>query len=205
MEERGVGMGIINNKKIVFRQKQISDFLFLQACWGHKKQYLKHSLNKHVLGLKNDFVIFNSEHFLEYFNRCSFFCFDTIYAGGSILFVSSDDNYKRLTLFFTVRSFQRFYIDKWSGGLVTNNLLEGKIPDVFIVSNLKYDTYLLKEASNRLTPVLCVEDSDHPVHKSFYSIFANDDKKDSIYLFYSLLTDSIIKSLLASYSSNLYR
>ncbi len=198
-------MGINNNNKLSSRQKQASDFLFLQACWGHKKQYLKHSLNKHILGLKNDFVIFNSEHFLEYSNRCSFFCFNTINTGGTILFISSDDNYKKLTLFYTLRSFQRFYVNKWFGGLVTNNLLGDKIPDVFIVSNLKYDTYVLKEASSKLIPVLCLEDSDHPLHKSFYSAFANDDKKDSIYLFYNLLTDSIIKSLLVVYSSNLYK
>jgi ribosomal protein S2 len=205
VEKRSAGMGINNNNKLSSRQKQASDFLFLQACWGHKKQYLKHSLNKHILGLKNDFVIFNSEHFLEYSNRCSFFCFNTINTGGTILFISSDDNYKKLTLFYTLRSFQRFYVNKWFGGLVTNNLLGDKIPDVFIVSNLKYDTYVLKEASSKLIPVLCLEDSDHPLHKSFYSAFANDDKKDSIYLFYNLLTDSIIKSLLVVYSSNLYK
>lgn len=198
-------MGITNNEKVFSRQKQASDFLFSQACWGHKKQYLKHSLNKHVLCLKNDFVIFNSEHFLEYSSRCSFFCFDTINTGGSILFISSDDNYKKLTLFYTFRSFQRFYVNKWCGGLVTNNLLGDKTPDIFVVSNLKYDTYVLKEASTKLIPVLCLEDSDHPLHKSFYSAFANDDKKDSIYLFYNILTDSIIKSLLVVYSSNLYK
>jgi ribosomal protein S2 len=198
-------MGVINNEKTPSSRRKTYDFLFLQACWGHKKQYLKHSLNKHVLGLKNDFVIFNSEHFLEYSSRCSFFCFNTINAGGTVLFISSDDNYKKLTLFFTLRSFQRFYVDKWFGGLVTNNLLADNIPDVFIVSNLKYDTYVLKEASSKLIPVLCIEDSDHPLHKSFYSVFANDDKKDSIYLFYSHLTDSIIKSLLTVYSSNLYK
>lgn len=198
-------MGIVKSKKITYRENQISDFLFSQSCWGHKKQYLKHSLNKHILGLKNNFVIFNNEHFLEYSNRCSLFCFNTINLGGSILFISSNDNYKRLTLFFTLRSFQRFYVDKWFGGLITNNLLSGKVPDVFVVSNLRRDTYVLKEASTRLIPVVCIEDSDHPLHKSFYSVFANDDKKDSIFLFYNLLSNSIVKSLLVKYSNSLYR
>ena len=196
-------MGVTKNNKMISKEKQISDFLFSQSCWGHKKQYLKHSLNKHVLGLKNNFVVFNSEHFLEYSNRCSFFCFNIINTGGTILFISSDDNYKKLTLFFTLRSFQRFYIDKWFGGLITNNLLGGKVPDIFVVSNLKYDTYVLKEASNKLIPVICIEDSDHPLHKSFYSAFANDDKKNSIHFFYSILTDSIIKSLLVKYANSL--
>ncbi len=198
-------MGVINNKKVISKEKQISDFIFSQSCWGHKKQYLKHSLNKHVLGLKNDFVVFNSEHFLEYSNRCGFFCFNIINAGGTVLFISIDDNYKKLTVFFTLRSSQHFYINKWFGGLITNNLLNNKLPDVFIVSNLKYDSYVLKEASSKLIPVLCIEDSDHPLHKSFYSTFANDDKKDSIHLFYTYLTDSIIKSLLVNHSNNLCR
>jgi ribosomal protein S2 len=205
MEKRGFRMGIIANKIFIPKEKQISDFLLSQSCWGHKKQYLKHSLNKHVLGLKNDFVIFNSEHFLEYSVRCSFFCFNTINNGGSILFVSSHDDYKRLTLFFTLRSFQRFYIDKWFGGLITNNLLDVKTPDIFVVSNLKYDTYVLKEACKKLIPVISIEDSDHPLNKSFYSAFASDDRKDSIYLFYTILTDSIIKSLLIKYSNSLYK
>ena len=198
-------MGIVKNNKLVLKEKQVSDFLLLQSCWGHKKQYLKHSLNKHILGLKNDFVVFNSEHFLEYSNRCNFLCYNTISVGGSILFVSSDDNYKKLTLFFTIRSSQRFYTNKWIGGLITNNLLDEKIPDIFIVSNLKHDTFVLKEASSRLIPVVCLEDSDHPLNKSFYSAFANDDRKDSIYLFYNLLTDVIIKSLLVKYSNSLYK
>lgn len=198
-------MGIVKNNKLVLKEKQVSDFLFFQSCWGHKKQYLKHSLNKHILGLKNDFVVFNSEHFLEYSNRCNFLCYNTISVGGSILFVSSDDNYKKLTLFFSIRSSQRFYTNKWIGGLITNNLLDEKIPDIFIVSNLRYDTFVLKEASSRLIPVICLEDSDHPLNKSFYSAFANDDRKDSIYLFYDLLTDTIIKSLLVKYSNNLYK
>ena len=96
-------MGVTKNNKMISKEKQISDFLFTQSCWGHKKQYLKHSLNKHVLGLKNNFVVFNSEHFLEYSNRCSFFCFNIINTGGTILFISSDDNYKKLTLFFTLQ------------------------------------------------------------------------------------------------------
>lgn len=196
-------MGIINNKKSCFKEKQISDFLFSQSCWGHKKQYLKHSLNKHVLGLKTKFVVFNSEHFLEYSSRCGYFCFNTVYFGGTILFVNSNDNYKRLTLFFTLRSLQRFYVDKWFGGLITNNLLGEKLPDLFVVSNLKHDTYVLKEASRKLTPVVCIEDSDHALHKGFYSVFGNDDSTDSIYFFYNLLTDSIIKSLLLRYSNDL--
>lgn len=198
-------MGITKSNKLVLKEKQVSDFLFLQSCWGHKKQYLKHSLNKHILGLKNEFVVFNGEHFVEYSNRCSFLCFNTINAGGSILFISSEDKYRNLTLFFTCRSFQRFYTSKWIGGLVTNNLLDEKIPDVFVASNLKHDTYVLKEAQSRLIPVICLEDSDHPLNKSFYSAFANDDRRDSIYLFYTILTDVIVKSLLAKYSNKLFR
>jgi ribosomal protein S2 len=205
MEKRSFGMGIIKDNKLILKKNQTSDFLFFQSCWGHKKEYLKHSLNKHILGLKNDFVVFNSEHFVEYSNRCSFLCFNTINVGGSILFVSSDDNYKALTFFFTTRSFQRLYTNKWIGGLITNNLLDEKLPDIFIVSNLKDDTFVLKEASSRLIPVICLEDSDHPLNKSFYSAFANDDRKDSIYFFYSLLTNTIIKSLLVKYSNSLHK
>jgi ribosomal protein S2 len=203
MEKRGFRMGVICKKSFPLNDNQLSDFLFSQSYWGHKKQYLNHSLNKHVLGLKNDFVVFNNQHFLEYSNRCSFFCFNTVYSGGNVFFVSSEDVYKKLTLFFTSRSFQYCYVDKWFGGLITNNLLGGKAPDIFVVSNLKQDTFILKEALNKLVPVICIEDSDHSLHKSFYSSFANDDKKDSIHFFFGIITDSILKSLLFKYSKSL--
>jgi len=196
-------MGIIPKNKILTKEKQISDFLSSHSCWGHKKQYLKHTSNKHVLGLRNSFVIFNGEHFLEYSNRCSFFCFNTINIGGSIVFINSNVNYKKLTLFFACRSLQRFYVDKWLGGLITNNLFYGDVPDILIVSNLNRDTLVLKEASSKLIPVVCIEDSDHPLHKSFYSVFANDDKKDSIHFFYGSLSNSIIKSFLVKHSHSL--
>ena len=196
-------MGVVLKNKIVSKEKQVSDFLLSHSCWGHKKQYLKHALNKHILGLRNDFVVFNGEHFLEYSSRCNFFCFNTINIGGTVLFINSDNNYKKLTLFFALRSLQRFYIDKWFGGLITNNLLHDSAPDILIVSNLGEDTLVLKEASSKLIPVICIEDSDHPLHKSFYSAFANDDKKDSIHLFYVGLTNSILKSSLVKYSNSL--
>lgn len=198
-------MGITFKNKTAPKEKQISDFLLSHSCWGHKKQYLKHALNKHVLGLRNGFVVFNGEHFLEYLNRCSFFCFNAVNIGGTVLFINFDNNYKKLTLFFALRSLQRFYIDKWLGGLITNNLLRDGAPDILIVSNLSGDNVILKEASSKLIPIICMEDSDHPLHKSFYSAFANDDKKDSIHLFYVALTNSIVKSSLVRYSSSLYK
>ena len=203
MEERCFRMGIIAKNPSSFKQNQVSDFLFSQSFWGHSKQYFNYSLNKHVLGLKNNFIVFNSEHFLEYSNRCGFFCFNTVYNGGKFLFVSSEENYKKLTFFFTVRSFQRFYVDKWVGGLITNNLFDDYVPDVIITSNLKRDTYILKESSCKLIPIVCIEDSDHVLNKSFYSSFANDDKKHSVHLFYKTLTDSMIKSLLFKYSKDM--
>jgi ribosomal protein S2 len=155
--------------------------------------------------LRNDFVVFNGEHFLEYLNRCCFFCFNTINIGGTILFINSDNNYKKLTLFFSLRSLQRFYIDKWLGGLLTNNLFNNSVPDILIVSNLSQDTLILKEASSKLIPIICMEDSDHSLHKCFYSAFANDDKKDSIHLFYAALTNSMLKSFLLKYSNSLHK
>lgn len=196
-------MGVAFKKSFSFNENQASDFLFSQSYWGHKKRYLNHSLNKHVLGLKNDFIVFNNQHSLEYSSRCGLFCFNTVYNGGNVFFVSSEDVYKKLTLFFSSRSFQYCYADKWFGGLITNNLLDGKTPDIFVVSNLKHDTFILKEALNKLIPVVCIEDSDHFLHKSFYSSFANDDKKDSIHFFFCIITDSIIKSLLFRYSKTL--
>ena len=76
-------------------------------------------------------------------------------------------------------------------------------PDIIIASNLKRDTYVLKESSCKLIPIVCIEDSDHALNKSFHSFFANDDKKHSIHLFYKTLTDSMIKSLLFKHSKDL--
>jgi ribosomal protein S2 len=196
-------VGIVMNKFTIFKNKQVSDFLISQGYWGHKKKFLNLSLNKHIIGLKSGTAVFNSEHFLESIYRTSLFCFNLIFIGGTLFFINLNDAYKKLTIFFAVRSFQCFYTNKWFGGLITNNLLGNEVPSSFIVSSLNYNNYVLKESFRKLIPTICVEDTDNNFHKTSYSVLANDDKKDSISLFHCTLSDSIVKSLLFKFCKSL--
>ena len=64
------------------------------------------------------------------------------------------------------------------------------------------DSLILKEASRNLIPVITIEDSDYTLNKSFYSCFGNNNNKDSISLFYSILSESILKSSLFLHAKN---
>jgi len=196
-------MGITNKKTVSFRENKSFDFMFSHFFWGHKKQFLDSSTNKYVLGLKNDLVVFNGEYFLEYLDRCSLFCSNMVFSGGILFFISLVEAYEKLTLFFAVRCCQKFYVNKWFGGLITNNLFLNDTSYAFILPNLKNANYVLRESSIKLIPTICIEDSDNCFHKGFYQLFGNDDKKDSIHLFYNTLSDSVIKSLLFTYAKQL--
>jgi ribosomal protein S2 len=178
-------------------------FLDAQGHWGHKKERLNHSSNIHVLGFKNDFTIINPEHFLEYSKRCNIFCSKTILNGGNIFFINSNDEYKKLIIYFGSRSLQPIHYNKWFGGLLTNNFF--KNPCVFVMSNVSKNSFILKEASKKLIPVISIEDSDYSFNKAFYSVLGNDDSKQSLSFFYSNLTNHIIKSLLYNHCKSLYK
>ena len=145
--------------------------------------------------------MFNSAHFVEYSRRCSVFCSNIVLDNGNILFINFGAEYKKLTVFFASRSLQTVYANKWVGGSITNNFL--KKPSVIVTHNIPKDSFILKEASKRFIPIITLEDSDYCLNKSFYSSFANDNNKDSICYFYSILSDSIIKSLLLAYAKTL--
>jgi ribosomal protein S2 len=193
-------MGVVT--KSTSSSKNLSKgFLASQSHWGHSKQILNHSLSAHIIGTKHNFVVFNSAHFVEYSRRCSVFCSNIVLDNGNILFINFGAEYKKLTVFFASRSLQTVYANKWVGGSITNNFL--KKPSVIVTHNIPKDSFILKEASKRFIPIIILEDSDYCLNKSFYSSFANDNNKDSICYFYSILSDSIIKSLLLAYAKTL--
>lgn len=176
-------------------------FIASQSHWGHHKQIFNYSLSPHVLGLKNGFVIFNPSHFVEYSKRCSIFCSKVILEKGDILFINFGNESKKLTMFFGSRSLQPIYVNEWLGGSITNGFL--KKPSLIVTHNIPKDSLILKEASKKLIPVITLEDSDYCLNKSFYSSFGNDNNKDSICFFYSVLSESILKSTLLMCAKNL--
>jgi ribosomal protein S2 len=199
MEKGCSRMGVV--VKFNVSSKQLSKgFLASQSHWGHTKQILNHSLSAHIIGTKNDFVIFNSAHFTEYSKRCSIFCSNVILDKGNILFINFGAEYKKLTVFFGSRSLQPMYAHEWVGGSITNNFL--KKPTIILTHNIPKDSFILKEASKRFIPIITIEDSDYSLNKSFYSSFGNDNNKDSMCYFYSILSESIIKSLLLVHAKN---
>lgn len=190
----------VKSKNFASTKNLTKGFLASQSHWGHYKQILSNNLRSHIIGTKHGFVIFNTSHFAEYSRRCSVFCSESVLNKGNILFVNFGGEYKKLTVFFGLRSLQSIHADKWVGGSITNNFL--KKPTVIITHNMPKDSFILKEASKKLIPIITIEDSDYKLHKSFYSLHGNDDNKNSICYFYSVLTDSIIKSLLLLHITN---
>jgi len=193
-------MGVII-KPSVSSKNLSKGFLASQSHWGHSNQILNHSLSAHIIGTKHNFVVFNPAHFIEYSKRCSIFCSNIVLDNGNILFINFGSEYKKLTVFFASRSLQTSYANKWVGGSITNNFF--KKPSLIITHSIPKDSFILKEASKRFIPIITLEDSDYCLNKSFYSSFGNDNNKNSICYFYSILSDSIIKSLLLAYAKTL--
>lgn len=200
MEKRSFRMGVTRILFGASTKNLTQNFLTSQSHWGHHKQILNHSLSSHILGTKQGFILFNPSHFIEYSKRCSIFCSKVTIANGSILFVNFGNEYKKLTVFFGSRSLQPVYVNEWVGGSITNNFL--KKPSIIITNSIPKDSLILKEASKNLIPVITIEDSDYILNKSFYSTFGNNNNKASVSGFYSILTESILKSILFSHAKN---
>nr|YP_009476766.1 ribosomal protein S2 [Cryptomonas curvata]AVM81259.1 ribosomal protein S2 [Cryptomonas curvata] len=196
MEKRCFRMGV-SNQFTLSGKKLTKGFIISQSYWGHNKQTLSSSISPHVFGIKNDFVIFNPSHFVEYSKRISVFCSNVILNNGNILFISFGADYKKISVFFGSRSLQSIHINKWVGGSITNNFL--KKPCIIVTPVIPKDSFVLKEASKKLIPIITIEDSDYILHKGFYSSFGNDNNKESVSYFYTILSESILKSLLFSY------
>uniref|UniRef100_UPI00226CE281 ribosomal protein S2 n=1 Tax=Cryptomonas pyrenoidifera TaxID=233184 RepID=UPI00226CE281 len=199
VEKRSFRMGVIYNLD-VSTKKLTQNFISSQSHWGHHKQISNNSLSSHTIGTKQGFIIFNPSHFVEYSKRCSIFCSKIIYKNGNILFVNFGNDYKKLTVFFGSRCLQPVYVNEWVGGSITNGFL--KKTSIIITHNIPKDSLILKEASKNLIPVITVEDSDYNLNKSFYSSFGNNNNKSSISIFYSILTESILKSILILHAKN---
>ena len=187
-------------KSFIEVKKLKSNFILSQSHWGHHKQILNNSLNSYFLGVKNDFTLYNPEYFIEFSKRCAIFCSCIASNNGRILFINSNDEFKKCIVFFGYRCLQPIYSHEWVAGSITNNLI--KAPSVLVTTNINKNSYFFKEALKVLIPVITIEDSNYSSHKAFYSSFANDDNKISICYFYSFLTDHIIKSLLYKYITN---
>jgi ribosomal protein S2 len=168
------------------------DFLLYQLYWGHKKNSVSSFLNFHILGFKNDFIIFNIEHLFEYSKRALFFSSNVIFNKGRFLFLAINEMHKKLNSFFSARSLQFNFRNKWANGSFTNNILN----NFFILFCLQPNKSFLKEAFSKLVPVICFEDSDFKFNKPLYSILGNDDSKKGIYFFYAFFSDFLIKSFL---------
>ena len=178
------------------------DFLLCQLFWGHKKSNASSFLNLHILGFKNDFIIFNLEHQIEYLKRCLLFSFKAIFNSNFFLFLSLFDVYRKINSFFCFRCLQALFFSRWVNGIFTNNLCTKPFALFTITSNKN----LMKEAFTKMIPVICFEDSDYNFNKGLYTILGNDKSKKSIYFFYTFFSNFILKCILLKYFKKvLYR
>jgi len=178
--------------KLIFNQK---DFLFCQLQWGHKKLVASSFLNLHILGFKNDFAIFNTEHLLEYLKRCLLFSFKAIFNNGCLFFLNICDSYKKINTFFCLKSLQVLSSNKWVNGTFTNNSFE--MPLVLLTVMLNNN--IIKEAFKKLILVISFEDSSFSFSKSSFPILGNDSSKKSVYFFYTFFSSFLLKCFLLKY------
>ena len=199
-------MGINQKKKHLKFLPKTSHFLDIQSHWGHKKEKTDSSSYSHSLGVKNNFCIMNPENVIEFNNRVYEFCFHVALSGGTIYFFNSsndnDEHLKKLIMFFGFRSLHPTS-NHWVIGSLTNKLLNSKTFSILILPCINKNAFILKEASQKLIPVISIKDNNVTQDKVFHPFLSNDDSKEVYYYFYNNLSNIILKAHLLKHSKTL--
>lgn len=199
-------MGIKRTKFYYLKRLNSFDFMVSQGFWKQKKDTLNNVFNRYLLGLKCGFMFFRSDLFLEYISRCAIFCFNLILEKTSILFlipyVSNDEieiayELKELILYFCLRSLQPYYFREDIRKLLVNKYVKNTCFILLFYTDVY--NFFIKEALNRLIPIICLEDSNDVLKRGFYSILGNSYSVYFLSLCYKNISNSIIKAMLLSY------
>lgn len=196
-------MGVIKDRYHCFKRINSFDFVSSQSLWGYKKNELINVPYYHISGLKFDSLVLKSYVFLEYYNRCNYFCFNAILNKGNVLFLipttlsSSKDNYlKELVLYFSLRSLQPFYLGKNIRTLLVSSVVKDTCIMIILYANF-YNSFI-KEASVNLLPIIYIENNNNVFDKVLYPIFGTNKSIYAISLSYKTISDSILKTMLLS-------
>jgi len=201
-------MGVRQTKKtLIFGwDSNTMHFLNVQGHWGHRKSKLDSTSNYNVLGFRNNFSIINPEHAAEYSKRVHTFCYKVILNGGNVFFFNSsndnDEDLKKIINFFSLKSLQPTSND-WVIGNLSNRLINFKKFSLLVLPCINKNSFILKETSQKLIPVISVKDSNVTFDKVFQPFLGNDDSKEVYYYFYYSLSNIIIKAYLFKYSKNI--
>lgn len=196
-------MGVIKDRYHCFKKINSFDFMSSQSLWGHKKDKLINVPYHYISGLKFDSFVLKSYVFLEYYNRCNYFCSNIILNKGNVLFLipiissSNKDNcLKELVLYFSLRSLQPFYLGKNIRILLVNSIVKDTCIMIILYRNL-YNSFI-KEASVNLLPIIYIENNNNVFDKVLYPIFGTNKSIYAISLSYKTISDSILKTTLLS-------
>lgn len=199
MEKRRSGMGITDNFFLKFNSK-IKPKLFFetQLFWGCKKSNLNPFVYKYVLGFVNNFSVFNFEYSLEFLRRSIIFCFRLYLSRYKLTFASLNYNYRHMVSFFAIRCLQVCFYEKWVHGFLTKNRL--LLTPLLIVPTL--DKNLIAETYKNFVPLLCIQDNNLRVIQIPYLSFGNEASKKSVFFFYKVLTEGLLKLILFTHCKN---
>jgi len=178
-------MGVNKEKIFLTVTKNVKPKFFIdsQLFWGHKKSSFNPKLSVYILGFSNSFSVINFERSIEFFKKCILLCFEFISNNKRLLFLSTKLNYRKLIVFFGIRCFQMVFSQKWIHGILTRNLIKS---DSVMISP-KLDRNLIAETFKLLYPMICIEDTNYRVNRTFYSVIGNDDSKKKHIFFFEIV------------------
>ena len=199
-------MGVSQKKNYLGQQISLSDYIQVQGHWGHKKNKMDPSSHYNFLGIKEEFCVINPEHSISYSNRTFQFCYKVVLSGGTIYFFNSgnenDESLKKMINYFALRSLQPTS-NSWIIGGISNKLLKYKQFNILVLSSVSKNSFILRETSQKLIPVISVKDTNVMSNKLFQEILSNDDSKEVYYYYYYILSNVIIKAYLFKHAKTL--
>lgn len=183
---------------------------------GHHKSKVNTEVSPYLLGVRTNVHIIDLETTLVALRKAMAFAHDLSSNGGSILFVSTINDYSSI-IESSARKCNQHYVNKqWLGGLLTNFIQIKKrlnnvsdcsykfimstqgiksmetLPDALFVIGARNCPTALHEASLLKIPTIAVVDSNDSIRNVTYPIPGNDDSILAVNLYCQLISNAIL-------------
>lgn len=101
-------------------KKQIKKICYYKVLLGHKSSERNPKMLKYILYKKNNYDILNPFFIIKYISKAQFFLEKCAYNGGSILFVGTKKQNKKIIEKYAKKVDMPYINYKWPAGLLTN-------------------------------------------------------------------------------------
>nr|YP_007890599.1 ribosomal protein S2 [Histiona aroides]AGH24093.1 ribosomal protein S2 [Histiona aroides] len=194
----------------------LQDLIYNGVHIGHEKSKVNTEATPYLLGVRSNMHIINLETTIVALRKTMKFINDLSANGGTVLFVSTVNDYSSIIESAAKRSNQPYVNRQWVGGLLTNFVQIRKrlnsitdcsykfimstqgvknmdrLPDALFVIGARNCPTALHEASVLKIPTIAIIDSNDSIRNITYPIPGNDDSILAVNLYCQLISNAIL-------------